>query len=148
MLFRSILTTIGTAHLESFGSEQNIIDGKFELIESLPSDGFAILNRDDPKQVNYNLKNKVKTIWIGIENIDADVIAKNIKFSSSGTTFDVTFKGEKEKYHFETKLLGKHNVYNILEGIACGKEFGVNMKDIIQAVKTIPPIKQIGRAHV
>ena len=37
-----ILTTIGTAHLESFGSEQNIIDGKFELIESLPEDGFAI----------------------------------------------------------------------------------------------------------
>ena len=68
-----ILTRLGTAHLESFGSEQNIIDGKFELIESLPSDGFAVLNGDDPKQVNYKLKNKVRIIWIGIDNPDVDV---------------------------------------------------------------------------
>ena len=47
-----ILTTIGTAHLESFGSEENIISAKFELIESLPKDGIAVLNGDDPKQVN------------------------------------------------------------------------------------------------
>lgn len=136
-----ILTTIGTAHLESFGSEQNIIEGKFELIESLPEDGFAILNRDDPKQVNYPLKNKVKTIWIGIDNPEADVVAKNIKCSNKGTSFDVYFKGNKEKYSFETKLLGKHNVYNILDGIACGKEFNIDMKDLIQAVKMVQPVE-------
>ena len=136
-----ILTTIGTAHLESFGSEQNIIDGKFELIESLPKDGFAILNGDDPKQVNYSLKNKVKTIWIGIDNKDADVIAKNIKCSSKGTSFDVVLKNDTKKYHFETKLLGKHNVYNILDGIACGREFDIDMNDLIQAVKTVQPVE-------
>ena len=136
-----ILTTIGTAHLESFGSEQNIIDGKFELIESLPPDGFAILNGDDPKQVNYKLKNKIKTIWIGIDNQEADVVAKNIKCSNKGTSFDVVFKGEKEKYHFETKLLGNHNVYNILDGIACGREFGIETEDLIQAVKTVQPVE-------
>ena len=136
-----ILTTIGTAHLESFGSEQNIIDGKFELIESLPADGFAILNGDDPKQVNYHLKNKVRTIWIGIDNQDADVVAKNIKCSNKGTSFDVVLKGDKEKYHFETKLLGNHNVYNILDGIACGKEFGIPMEDLITAVKSVRPVE-------
>ena len=62
-----ILTKIGTAHLESFGSEKNIIEGKFELIESLPSDGIGVLNRDDEKQVSYKLKNNCKIIWIGIE---------------------------------------------------------------------------------
>ena len=136
-----ILTTIGTAHLESFGSEQNIIEGKFELIESLPKDGFAILNGDDPKQVNYSLKNKVKTIWIGIDNKEADVVAKNIKCSSKGTSFDVVLKNDSKKYHFETKLLGKHNVYNILDGIACGREFDIDMEDLIQAVKTVQPVE-------
>lgn len=136
-----ILTTIGTAHLESFGSEQNIIDGKFELIESLPSDGFAILNGDDPKQVNYHLKNKVKTIWVGIHNKEADVVASNIKCTNKGTTFDVKWKNSKEKYHFETKLLGEHNVYNILEAIACGKEFGIEIEDLIHAVKMVQPIE-------
>ena len=136
-----ILTTIGTAHLESFGSEQNIIDGKFELIESLPEDGFAVLNKDDPKQVNYHLKNKVRIIWIGIENQDADVLAKNIKYSNKGTSFDVVFKGEEEQYHFETKLLGNHNVYNILAGIACGREFEIDIPDLIQAVKSVQPVE-------
>ena len=136
-----ILTTIGTAHLESFGSEENIISGKFELIESLPADGFAILNGDDPKQVNYKLKNKVKTIWIGIDNKDADVRATNIRCSSKGTTFEVVFKDDDKKYEFETKLLGNHNVYNILAGIACGVEFGIEVSDLIQAVKNVRAVE-------
>ena len=136
-----ILTTIGTAHLESFGSEENIIEGKFELIESLPSNGFAVLNMDDEKQLNYHLKNKVRVIWIGIHNENADIIATNIKGSSKGTSFDVKIKGEKETYHFETKLLGNHNVYNILAGIACGREFDIDMEDLQQAVKSVQPVE-------
>ena len=45
-----ILTRIGVAHLDSFKTEENIQKTKFELIESLPSDGIGILNADDPKQ--------------------------------------------------------------------------------------------------
>ncbi len=136
-----ILTRIGTAHLESFGSEENIIKGKFELIESLPSDGFAVLNGDDEKQVNYKLKNKVKTIWIGIDNENVDVRATNIKYSNKGSSFDVVFKGDPNKYHFETKLLGNHNVYNILASIACGREFDIEMNDLILAVKNVKPVE-------
>lgn len=136
-----ILTTIGTAHLESFGSEENIRDGKFELIESLPEDGIGILNGDDPKQVSYKLKNKVKTVWIGIDNKDVDVRAQNIKCDSKGTTFDIIFKGDKKKYKFTTKLLGKHNVYNILAGVALGHEFGIEVTDLIQAVKGVRTVE-------
>ncbi len=136
-----ILTRIGTAHLESFGSEQNIIDGKFELIESLPSDGFAVLNGDDSKQVSYKLKNKVRVIWIGIDNSNVDVRATSIKCSSKGTEFDVSFRGDKQKYHFETKLLGNHNVYNILAGLAFGYEFGISIFDLQQAVKGVRPVE-------
>ena len=136
-----ILTRIGTAHLESFGSEENIIKGKFELIESLPEDGFAVLNGDDPKQVNYKLKNKVKTIWIGIDNKDVSVRACNIKCSSKGTSFDVVFDDSDEKHRFETKLLGKANVYNILAGIACGREFGIEISELQAAVKSVRPVE-------
>lgn len=136
-----ILTKIGTAHLESFGSEQNIIDGKFELIESLPEDGFAVLNGDDSKQVNYKLKNKVRTIWIGIDNLDVDVRAVDIKCSDKGTSFNVLFKGDKKKYNFQTKLLGNHNVYNILAGIAFGKEFGITIPELQQAVRGVRAVE-------
>lgn len=136
-----ILTRIGTAHLESFGSEENIIKGKFELIESLPEDGFAVLNGDDPKQVSYKLQNKVKTIWIGINNKDVDVRADNIKCSSKGSSFDVYLKGKKEPYKFETRLLGDHNIYNILAGIAFGIEFGISMEELVQAVRGVRPVE-------
>ena len=136
-----ILTRIGTAHLETFGSEQNIIDGKFELIESLPSDGFAVLNGDDPKQVSYQLKNKVKVIWIGIDNPDVDVRAMHIRCSNRGTEFDVKFPGDDKEYHFETRLLGDHNVYNILAGLAFGYEFDIPISDLQQAVKGVRPVE-------
>ena len=136
-----ILTTIGTAHLESFGSRENIQKGKFELIESLPSDGVGVLNGDDEYQVNYKLKNDVKIIWIGIDNKDVDVRAENIKLSSSGTKFDVIFKEDKKKYKFETKLLGKANIYNILAGIALGNHLGISKEDLIRGVKKVNPIE-------
>ncbi len=136
-----ILTTIGTAHLESFGSEENIQKGKFELIESLPADGIGVLNGDDPKQVSYNLKNNVKTIWVGINNKDVDVRATDIKCNSKGTTFKVKFKNEAKAYEFQTKLLGNHNVYNILAALALGYEFGISIKDLQQAVKSVKAVE-------
>lgn len=138
-----IITSIGTAHLETFGSEQNIIDGKMELVEHLPSDGVAVLNKDDEKQRNYEIKNKnkCKVLWIGIDSDKVDVRASNIKCSYKGTTFDVEFGEKGKKYSFETKLLGKHNVYNILSALALGYEFGITIKELQQAVKKVQPVE-------
>lgn len=132
-----ILTVIGTAHLELFGSEENIQRAKFELIESLPSDGIGILNGDDLAQLNYPIKNNCKLIWIGIENKKADIRAKNIKMSYQGTTFDVFFKNINQKYSFETKLLGYANIYNILAAIALGSELGIKGEQLQYAVKSV-----------
>ena len=136
-----IITRIGTAHLETFGSQENIQKGKFELIESLPQDGFGVLNKDDELQVSYKLRNKINIIWIGIDEEDVDVRATNIKCSDKGTSFDVLFKGDEKKYHFETKLLGKHNVYNILASLACGRKFNIDIKDLQDSVRGLKPVE-------
>ena len=136
-----ILTKIGVAHLETFGSEENIQKTKFELIESLPEDGIGVLNIDDPKQVSYKGNYKCKIIWVGIDNKKADIYAHDIKLSSSGTTFKVTFKGSKKDYEFTTKLLGKANIYNILAGLALGDAFGITKEQLVQAVKKIKPVE-------
>lgn len=132
-----ILTNIGLAHLESFGSPEKIKETKFELIESLPDDGVAVLNMDDPNQVSYEIKNKCKKIWIGINNPDADIRATDIVSDANGSRFNVIIKGDKQKYSFETKLLGNYNIYNILAGIALGLEFNISMKDLINAVRKV-----------
>lgn len=136
-----ILTKIGVAHLESFGSEENIQKGKFELIESLPNDGIGILNGDDELQRSYKLKNKCKIVWIGIDNKDVDFKATNIKLSSDGTTFDLLVKGDKKKYPFKTKLLGRANVYNILAGIALGYNLGISIKQLQAGVSKVKPVE-------
>lgn len=136
-----IITSIGTAHLESFGSEENILHGKMELIEHLPHDGVGVLNKDDLKQVNYKIKNDCKILWIGIDNKDADVVASNIRTEGVKTLFDVEFKGDKNKYEFETKLLGKHNIYNILSALALGYEFNIPIKDLQLATRRVKPIE-------
>ena len=136
-----ILTKIGTAHIEIFGSQENIQKGKFELIESLPSDGVGVLNADDELQVNYKLKNDCKIIWIGIDNKDADVRALDIKTSNKGTKFNVVFKGDKKKYSFTTKLLGYNNIYNILASLALSKEFGLSIEQMQKAVLNVRSVE-------
>ena len=136
-----ILTTIGEAHLESFGSRDNIMKGKFELIESLPSDGIGILNGDDPYQRKYKMKNDCKILWIGIDNKDADLVATNIRLSGEGTTFDLIFKGDDTKYTFQTKLLGKHNVYNVMAAVLLGKELGMSISELQRGVSSVNTIE-------
>ena len=137
-----ILTTIGEAHLETFKTKDNICRTKFELIESLKSDGACVLNMDDPYQVSYvknELKNKVKIYWVGIDNPESDFNAINIKSDKYGMNFDVLYKDQ--EYHIETKLLGIHNVYNILASIALGVELKVAIPDMLPKIKTILPVE-------
>ena len=128
-----ILTVIGEAHLETFGSRENIQKAKFELIESLPSDGIAILNMDDEYQVNYKLKNNVLVKWIAIDKKEADVYATNVKCSSSGMSFDCHYDNGK-KIHLKTRILGRYNIYNILASVALGLEMGIDIEDIKNSV--------------
>ncbi len=149
-----ILTKIGVAHLESFGSQENIQKGKFELIESLPSDGIGVLNFDDPLQVSYKLKNNCKIVTVGIDNKDVDFRALNIKLNSNGTTFDLKIKGDKNEYKFETKLLGKANVYNILQAVALGYNLGISIEQLKIGVKKVKPVehrlelKKVGNLNI
>ena len=131
-----ILTVIGDAHLESFGTKENIQKTKFELIESLPSDGLAILNMDDPYQVSYELKNNVPVKWIGIDNSKADVYATNIKCGSYGMSFDCHYQDGKT-VHLKTRLLGKYNIYNILGSIVLALEMGIDINDIKASVSSL-----------
>ncbi len=136
-----ILTKVGLAHLETFGSEEAIQHTKFELIESLPSDGVGILNGDDPKQLNYKIKNDCEIIWIGIDNKKVDCYAKDLVLTHKGTKFTAVFPKEDKEYEFETKLLGKNNIYNILGGIALGHKLKISIKDLQKAVKRVAPIE-------
>lgn len=136
-----IITKIGVAHLATFKTRENIQKTKFELIENLPSDGIGILNGDDEWQRSYKIKNNCMIKWIGIDSKDVDVRATDITLSPEGTKFNVIFKNDKEKYSFETRLLGYNNVYNILAAIALGKEFGMSIEQLKAGVSKVKPVE-------
>ena len=136
-----IITTIGTAHLESFGSRENIQKGKFELVDSLPEDGIAVLNMDDEYQRSYKIKSKCKVVWVSLKDKKADVYASDIKLSSKGTMFTCHFKDKKESVILETKLLGEKNVYNILEAVALSYNLGLSLDEIKTGVKRIKTVE-------
>lgn len=138
-----IITNIGTAHLETFGSEENIQTGKMELIEYLPSDGIGVLNKDDPKQKNCKIKNEnpAEIVWIGINEKDVDYRAVDIKYTNKGTKFNLVVKNDNKKYPMQTSLLGLHNIYNILSSIALAHKFGLSFEEIALGVKKVKSIE-------
>lgn len=136
-----IITNIGLAHLDTFKSEENIQKTKFELIESLPSDGLGVLNIDDPKQRSYKIQNNCRIKWVGIDNQDGDCYAFNIKYTNKGTSFDCKFKDDGKVVNFTTKLFGKPNIYNILAGLMIAKDLGLTYEQMQNGVYSIKPIE-------
>ena len=139
-----ILTAIGPQHLETFGNIETVAATKFELIDSLPADGLAVLNQDD-EQIRKNMgRVKVRTLTYAIENIGegkdrVDYWAEDIGFSAQGMIFTLKSKaGASVPMH--TQLLGKHNIYNILAATAVAVDLGMDYGAIARAVAAVPPV--------
>ena len=132
-----MITSIGPQHLETFGSLENIKKTKFELVNALPEDGIAILNYNDEniKSMNTN-KNK---ITYGTEKT-SEYYAKDIKITEFGSNFIVHTKNGSE-IEVTTKLLGEHNIINIVGAVAIAKELGLTDKEIQLGIKMLKPIE-------
>jgi len=133
-----VLTAIGQQHLETFGSQQAIIDTKFELLESLPKDGLAIVNGDEP-MITENLHRcpcRVLRYGLGAENQHR---AEDISYGPAGTEFTYCCGDIRES--FRTPLLGRHMVINILAALALGSELGVDMNKMKRAIRRLPSIE-------
>ena len=130
----AIVTNVGAAHLEGFGSIENIAKAKGEIVEALGSDGVAILNADD---VFFDYWTGVvgsrKSLSFGIENT-ADVFAENIVTQCASdrfvSQFDLIFDGE--RIRIDLPLVGNHNVLNALGAGASSLALGVSLSQIKQ----------------
>ncbi|MBU1046085.1 UDP-N-acetylmuramoyl-tripeptide--D-alanyl-D-alanine ligase [Patescibacteria group bacterium] len=131
-----IITGINAQHLALFGSQEKIIQAKYELIESLPDDGVAIFNGDNKYCLElYKKTNKPKRIY-GLnrdrEGMVPDVWADEIKIGNEFTLFKIIFKTG-ETIDCKTSLLGRHNVLNILGAVCVARELGVGISELSKA---------------
>lgn len=135
-----IITSIGPAHLETFKNLDNIAKTKYELIEELPADGIAIFNYDNEHIKKLADKTFKEKILYGLENHgELDIFATDIEVSESGSTFTLKDK-EGNEIRCTTKLLGKHNIYNLLAGASVGKALGLTFEEIKRGMEKVEPV--------
>lgn len=135
-----VLTSIGSVHMETFKNIDNIMKTKYELIEELPTDGIAIFNYDNEHIKKLADKTFKEKILYGLEDIEnLDIYAEDIEVSEMGSTFTIKDK-EGNLAKCSTILLGKHNIYNILAGVAVAKSLGMSFDEIRKGIERIEPI--------
>ncbi|MEX2477045.1 MAG: UDP-N-acetylmuramoyl-tripeptide--D-alanyl-D-alanine ligase [Gracilimonas sp.] len=134
----SVVTNVGVAHLETFGSQDVIAREKGKLVDNLVAGDVAVLNADDPRVSKMGAdRDEIDRILVGLEN--GEIRGSNISYDTSGMEFDVEIGDEKER--FQTKLLGAHNVQNLLLAVGLGKHFGIRLKTMALAAERIEPIE-------
>lgn len=133
-----IITSIGPQHLNTFGSIENIIHTKFELADEVQNNGGMLyLNLDNPyiaaQSDGYTYKG------YGVESPDCAVSAKDISVSRHGLSFTAVAGGR--EIPISTKLLGMHNVLNILAAVAVCSDLGLSDTDIRYAANRLTPVE-------
>ncbi len=154
-----MITSIGPQHLDTFGSIENIKKTKFELADALPEGAMLFLNGDNEYIADYleqrggdegasasGLAGARKTGGYGnvtfyySEGSGTGYTASDIRVSNLGTEFTVTAPdGESERY--QMKLIGAHNVINVMGAIAVANRFGIALKDLRIPVRRLRPVR-------
>lgn len=133
-----IITSVGSQHLATFGTEENIAKTKYELAEAIDENGFVVFNGQSQGALNlYNKCDKNKLLS-GINNQDAYCNITNIKTDSKGSSFDLII--DNQKISCNTKLLGIHNLENIASATVIAYKLGVDLNLIKEAIYSLKPM--------
>lgn len=134
----AVITNVGLAHLETFGSQDAIARTKSTLVRRLKAGGTAVLNADDERVSGMaQLRDDIQVIFAGIEQ--GDIKASDISYNHEGTRFTVT-TGTQSKT-FQMQLLGKHNVQNMLLAVGVAQIFDLRLKTMAMAAARIEPVE-------
>lgn len=141
----SIITTIGTSHMEALGSRENIAKAKLEILEGMQAGGTILLNGDEPllRAADADIRSRgIRPIYISVDNEEsvAEVRAKNIRIENGRTLFDIETK---DSYFSDLCLnvLGKHTVYAAAYAFVVGILQGLSEAEIrsgLFAFRTAP----------
>ncbi|MEI9811309.1 MAG: UDP-N-acetylmuramoyl-tripeptide--D-alanyl-D-alanine ligase [Acidobacteriota bacterium] len=132
-----VVTNVGWAHIENIETIDGIAAAKGELIDALGPEGIAVLNADDDRVAAFAQKHPGRSILYG-QSTSASVRAEDVEYSLDNSRFRV---GD---VRFETALTGRHNISNILAGIATASIFGVEPSQLVDRVRQLRPAKMRG----
>lgn len=134
-----IVTAVGEQHLESFHTIDNVCRTKFELVDSLPSDGLAVVNQDFPKAAERAVDHVPVVRYSSVGTPGADLRAEGIRYTPRGTEF--TAVGPDWRLDIKTRLMGQLNVNNLLGAIAVARHLGLSDREIQYGAEQIEPVE-------
>jgi len=134
-----MITNIGNAHLEGFGSYEGVLRGKTELYHSLiKNKGSVFINSDDSVLMNREKDFEAgKVIKYGTNN-SANSIENYYSASLLESVPVVSYKGE-EGNTIKTQIAGAYNFPNMLAALTIGKFFGISNSQINKGVSDYLP---------
>ena len=133
-----IITSVGPQHLETFGSIDNVLNTKFELADHVKAKGGKIYLNGDNELIRKKAPEYPNAVLYGL-NEGNHYRATDISVSDRGTEFTVTApNGETQR--FSMKLLGEHNVQNVLGAIAYAHGTGISLEKLTLPVKRIAAV--------
>lgn len=134
----SVITNVGIAHLETFGSQEAIARTKSTLVKRTRKNGTAVLNADDERVAAMaKLRDDLTIISAGLQN--GEIRASDIQYDQEGMRFVASVDEESET--FKTKLLGAHNVRNMLLAIGVARSFGMRLTTMAMAAARMEPVE-------
>jgi UDP-N-acetylmuramoyl-tripeptide--D-alanyl-D-alanine ligase len=133
-----VVSNVAPVHSEFFPDGiEGIARAKYELVQALPPDGIAILNCDDERVARFGAGMGDRAVFYGTGEC-AQVRAVQItELGAEGTVFTVSANGERASVHL--RLLGRHNVYNVLAAIAAGLRSGISLEQCCVVLADLEP---------
>jgi UDP-N-acetylmuramoyl-tripeptide--D-alanyl-D-alanine ligase len=129
-----VVTIVGPVHLSRAGSLEAIVAAKQELVEALPADGVAILNKDDERVMSMAAHTPARIFTYGLDPA-ADLWADNIhSMGLEGIRFTLHY--QQEALSVQAQLLGRHSVHTALRATAVGLVEGLGWDDIVTGLAT------------
>jgi UDP-N-acetylmuramoyl-tripeptide--D-alanyl-D-alanine ligase len=126
-----LLTNVGPAHLEAFGTLAAVAKAKGELFESLEPDHLAVINTDDPWIQKLGQGCRARKITFGLAS-EAQVKGESLEISERGVRFRIHSQGEEEVF---LRVPGEHNISNALGAAAAALALGLSLKKIRQGLE-------------
>lgn len=136
-----VVLKVGLAHAGEFGSIEDTLAAKTEMVSDLLPTDTAVLNRDDFRVASMAEKTVAHVLWFG-RDPRADVRAEDIQVSSQGTAFTLVLPqrpGELEprRARVEFRVLGEHHVMNALAAAAVADALGMECETIVSGLCSV-----------
>ena len=122
-----VVTNVGVAHMEVFGSWASIVEASAEPIDALGPDGVAILNADDPVVIGYGDRSPGRVVTFGVRP-HADVRALDVALGPDGRA-SFRLVADDAEVAVTLAVPGEHMVSNALAAAAVGRELGIPLAE-------------------